>query len=472
MKTMRKIISIAGVLLILTGILSSCGTKKQEVKKQEFISFTTGDEAKNKILSDGKMKKSVSVEKGQEFILDLGEEKSFDTILLDEIGDNVNWFKISVFDGGAWKIVYEQDRILKHHTCYIEPTKSQKIKIEITDCKAPVELCEISVYSANKSEKPFKVSQYLRFDKENMTEFFKDIEGSSGYYDVVTDVILFATISMNEKAELVFVDGEETFAKILKDFREVLGERNPHLWGTVFLKVKDAQGNSSHDITSDFVMKNSDKIKATLKTFVEKYNLYGIDYDWEYPESKKQWKAYDKLVTETASITKVAVALPPWGIGFSKDAIKAIEHINVMTYDLFDERFDHCNSFIGGIDSIERLRKAGFNDEQILLGIPTYGRTTDKSGNAWPVYRNNPQLGKWGNKIKDFPYKDEDGNQKICDGYLDSFAEARDKTALSVDSGIGGVMIFRAMCDAPYTYEYSIHRAIKEVVDTRVVEKK
>ncbi|MEG1551456.1 MAG: hypothetical protein RR355_04225, partial [Oscillospiraceae bacterium] len=92
--------------------------------------------------------------------------------------------------------------------------------------------------------------------------------------------------------------------------------------------------------------------------------------------------------------------------------------------------------------------------------------------NAWPVYRNNPQLGKWGNKIKDFPYKDEDGNQKICDGYLDSFAEARDKTALSVDSGIGGVMIFRAMCDAPYTYEYSIHRAIKEVVDTRVVEKK
>lgn len=46
-----------------------------------------------------------------------------------------------------------------------------------------------------------------------------------------------------------------------------------------------------------------------------------------------------------------------------------------------------------------------------------------------------------------------------------TLTEARDKTAYAEETDLGGVMIFRAKCDAPYTYEYSIHRGIKEAID-------
>ena len=37
--------------------------------------------------------------------------------------------------------------------------------------------------------------------------------------------------------------------------------------------------------------------------------------------------------------------------------------------------------------------------------------------------------------------------------------------AYAEETGLGGVMIFRAKCDAPYTYEYSIHRAIQDAIE-------
>lgn len=46
-----------------------------------------------------------------------------------------------------------------------------------------------------------------------------------------------------------------------------------------------------------------------------------------------------------------------------------------------------------------------------------------------------------------------------------TLTEARDKTAYAEEAGFGGVMIFRAKCDAPYTYEYAIHRGIEEAIE-------
>lgn len=169
-------------------------------------------------------------------------------------------------------------------------------------------------------------------------------------------------------------------------------------------------------------------------------------------------------------MAKVTVAVAPWGVYFSKSARKNIEFVNIMAYDLFDNRGDHSNSYIAGFESIQKLRRFGFENEQILLGIPTYGRTTDKSNSDWPTIRSDGEdFGKWGNLIKDYPYIDsETGERKTCDAYLDSYAEVRDKTATSIDEGAAGVMVFRAFCDAPYTEPYCLQRAIGEVIGQRM----
>lgn len=137
-----------------------------------------------------------------------------------------------------------------------------------------------------------------------------------------------------------------------------------------------------------------------------------------------------------------------------------------MSYDLFDDRGDHANIQWGTIDSVKPLLSAGFDKSQILLGIPTYGRTVDGTGYSWPYFRGNEDiLGKFNSIVPNNKFVDENGVDQCYDAYVQSYAEARDKTAYAKAMDLGGIMIFRAKCDAPYTYEYFIHRAIKEAAD-------
>lgn len=463
MKFIKKTIAIALCCTAVCSLFSSCTVARKTPKVFENrLEYTY----ENKKLNDGNLSNSVKIAKGESIEIDFGEPKVFDTVALYENGDSCNEFKIYIQQNGEWKMVYQQDRILKYHLCFIGEVASQKLKLEITDSNDDVKLEELSVYLSDKTDVPTKVSQYLVLDAADFEELIDD-EGFSGYYDVVTDPIIIGAVHMDENANIIFNNSEEFFAKQLNALKKIIGDRNVRIWCCIGFDQR-INDEIDHNNTRDFVNNNIDKISANIKAFVEKYELYGVDFDWEYPENNSQWKAYDLLVVETAKVTNVSVALPPWYINFSESARECIEHINVMAYDLFDERGDHANAYVGGYESISKVRSFGFKDEQILLGIPTYGRTTDKSGNAWPTIRGDgAELGEWGNMIKDYPYVDENGKDTTCDAYLNSYAEARDKTALAIDEGIGGVMIFRAFCDAPYTEEFSLHRAVKEAVDER-----
>ena len=49
---------------------------------------------------------------------------------------------------------------------------------------------------------------------------------------------------------------------------------------------------------------------------MKKYNLQGVDYDWEQPQNYES-KAYSQLIVETAELFKpkkllLSVALHPW----------------------------------------------------------------------------------------------------------------------------------------------------------------
>lgn len=399
--------------------------------------------------------------------IDFGKEVTFNTVTLTESGDNVRLFRFYKLVNGAWELFYEQDRIAGYRMCTFEPTTTSKLKIEVAECDAPVKLSGLGVYHQAKSTNQIKVSQYLTMG-ENEIVALRDSgdAGFSGYYDVVTDVIIIGAVHMDAETNIFFPDGEQAFADNLQALRDIIGERNVRIWSTVRFDQPEIENNSSLDATRDFINNHVSDMAKSIAEFVEKYDLYGIDYDWEYPQTSAQWKAYSTLVTQSAAQFKVSVALPPWGVHFSRDAVKCMEHVNVMAYDLFDSRGDHANIQWGTVDSAKNLLSAGFEKSQILLGIPTYGRTVDGSAYAWPVVKGNEEiLGKFNSIVKDNTFTDDNGETHTYDAYVQSFAEARDKTAYAEETGLGGVMIFRAKCDAPYTYEYSIHRGIQEAID-------
>ncbi len=461
----KKIISITLCCITICLMFSSCYYVKR-----------TPDVVKNRLdytcnykkLNDASLSNYVKISKGEKVDIDFGKTVKFDTVSLYEKGDNCNEFKIYIEKNGEWEMIYQQDRIMAYHLCFVGEVSAQKLRLEISDCKKDVKLKELSVYLADKKEKDVKVSQYLRLDVYDFEDLIND-EGFSGYYDVVTDPILFGETYIDKNANICFNHSEEFFAKQIKDLKKIIGNRNVRIWCCIFFDQYAEDGSRDYEGTMNFVNNNIDTISKNIKAFVEKYGLYGIDYDWEYPKNNAQWKAYDLIVEKTAEFTKVSVAVPPWQIKFSDSAKAAIENANVMAYDLFDERGDHSNAYNAGYEAICKVRDFDFKDEQILLGIPTYGRTTDKSEYAWPTIRDDGKdFGMWGKVVEDYPYKDEDtGEEKKCNAYLNSFAEVRDKTAVAIDENIGGVMVFRAFCDAPFTDEYSLHKAIGEAIQER-----
>ncbi|MGN0523898.1 MAG: glycoside hydrolase family 18 protein [Eubacterium sp.] len=407
------------------------------------------------------------VNEGDSAEIDFGKEVTFNTVTLKESGDNIRTFRLYRLNGESWEMFYEQDRIDGYRMCTFEEITTSKLKIEITQCDNTVKLSGLGIYNQEKNEREIKVSQYLTFGENEIVELRNNKDqGFSGYYDVVTDVIIIGSVEMDEDANISFPGGEEAFADNLEALRDIIGDRDVRIWSTVRFDRPESESQSSLDATKDFINNNIDGIVNSISNFVEKYNLYGIDYDWEYPQKRAQWKAYNLMITESAEKFKVSVALPPWGIHLSKSAVKCIEHVNVMAYDLFDDRGDHANIQWGTIDSAKNLLMAGFEKEQILLGIPTYGRTVDGTAYSWPVARGNEEtLGKFNSIVKNNEFTDDEGNKQVYDAYIESYAEARDKTAYAQEAGFGGVMIFRAKCDSPYTYEYSIHRAVKFAID-------
>lgn len=431
------------------------------------IEYTTNNKAADSRLSGRSFGTAVKLSRGEFMELDFGQAARFDSVVLWEKGDNCNLFVIYALTDDGWEAVYRQDRILSCHVCYLGGITAKKIRIEIADCKKAVKLRSVYVYNGKKSDPDFKVSQYLRLDQKNFCELFGD-KGFSEYYDMVTDVILFDEVFLNEKAEISFRHSEHFFAGQLQSFRKILHNRPVHIWCCIFFDMADDKGKKDLNRTRDFIRRNIEKIKCEIKNFTAKYAIYGVDYDWEYPSTRTQWRAYDLIVKETAKVTRVSVAVSPFTADFGRDAVNAIEHINLMAYDMFDKAGNHSNSFFSGYDSIRKARLCGFSSKQILLGIPTYGRTTDRSEDAWPSFRDDGrQLGMWDNVIH-YTYLDSKTNKlKTAKAYLNSYAQVRDKTEIAVMSGIGGVMIFRAFCDAPFTEKYSLHKAVDEVLKSR-----
>lgn len=416
---------------------------------------------------------------------------TFNAVRLNENTDAAALFRLYALKDGQWDMIYEQDRISTENICYTGNVTAAALRFELIDTLGTVELESIGVFRLNKYKRDnFKVSQYLRMDRLDIVDRLDD-PGFAGYYDAVTDVIIFDAIFLDPQGSPFFYnnaqDAQGRFEANLNALKTIIGSRPVRIWATVFFdQYKQPPEGSPYrdlDLTADMLLAKRDAVNAGLQALVEKYGLYGIDYDWEFPETDRHWEAYNQILCDTAAFTKVSVAISPWRFNAPASTIEKIEHFNVMFYDHFDNRGYHSTMMSGAYEALTYMyRKLTLiPKEKILLGIPTYGRTVNRSGSAWPEYRNyvvktgggnedgnagvyQSVLGKWTNVIPAFTYT-ENGMEKKARAYLNGYGIVRDKTLFALAAELGGVMIFRAKCDAPWDYQYSLHRAIKDALD-------
>ncbi len=476
-KTLSLIVLFALIILGLTGYGYSqnwneelamnhkIGTKDLALNKPVTVNSGIGGERVN----DGKDDTSYRAlkRKNVEIEIDLEEEMRIDTVVLKESGLNVSDFEIQVFtEEGGWARVYRQEKIEPYRLATFKPVSAEKVKVIIKDSQALPALKTIEVYNLGKVKNDdFKVTAYISmghlYDKladgdlsdEELGELF-----GTDYYDLYTDVFLIFDVAWDENAEIVFKEGEENFANGINSLKKVIGERDVNIFVTVL---------NPHDngIVLDTITNKKETLLTNMIAFANKYELDGIDLDWEFPFSQEEYDAYNvflqelkvRLVTEVGADTQLSLALATWALLYEPETIAIIDQIQVMGYDILDQDGQHASFYGGAVQPVQYLLDQGFSKEQLNVGVPFYGTYIEGRMEQY-LYYNLDDID-YSKNLYNMP-----GRGPV---YFNSPQMIKDKTAYALYNGYGGVMVFSLYCDIDMNEEYSLSKSIADTLAER-----
>lgn len=197
----------------------------------------------------------------------------------------------------------------------------------------------------------------------------------------------------NENCDGLNINNPERLRKIVD-----LKRQNPDL------KVILSMGGANAGSTGWPEMTGNDSLRALFvadaKTKVEQYNLDGLDFDWEFPANKAEADNYLKLFRDVRKALGpdkiVSAAAGFWGNGFDvKEAMKYLDYINLMTYDMgWQAPYHHTSlrrSPLSGVctieESLDSCLSKGLDYKDIVLGLAFYGRGDGKNFADWTDYR-------------------------------------------------------------------------------------
>ncbi|MGN0789078.1 MAG: glycosyl hydrolase family 18 protein, partial [Christensenellales bacterium] len=337
---------------------------------------------------DNKMTSWTFAAAGSQAIVDFGEEKEINALLLNEIGHNVKQFSIYTMHDGEWELKYRQNEIGVNRLATFYTVKTNKVKITFDQFKNVVSIADVKIFNLDKRERQEK----LRVTSYITPGSLRNGQIDPACFDVVTDVQLIAYGRFDGQGNIEDGIGSDGFGKradaelsILKD---MIGGRDVNIYLTIFPPL-------SPDNMADMLRNHMDDAVNNVVERVLATGTDGADFDWEYPANAEEYRLYSdflvKLKTQLANHNKkLSVALSPWGVQLSKQAVEAIDLLQIMAYDLFDHNGDN-NSYAGSVDSAVRyMMSRGFRAEQIFLGISYYGRPSDGRG-EWYNY-NDPKF--------------------------------------------------------------------------------
>lgn len=382
-----------------------------------------------------------SVDKREsEAVITFDDFVDVNALLLNENGYNVKRFSVYYFDGSEWNLCYRQNEIGINRLATFYTVRAKAIKVVIDDFKNIARICDIKVFCLDKRERKekFRITSYVTVDSvfnyDPATGEGANLDTAA--FDVITDVqfIAYGRFSVNGN-----VLTDEKSVKGLDNLKKIIGTRDVNITVTVFPPLDGSM--------ADMLKNNSDKAVDSVVQTVLEADVNGVDFDWEYPQGKTEYSLFSdflvKLSEKLHSYDKtLAVALSPWGLDFSAQAVEAIDQVHIMAYDLFDHNGDN-NSYAGACaSSIDYMLKQGFSLNQLNLGISYYGRPSDASG-VWVDY-NNPD------------YEKDEYIMIVNDIYFNTVTTVRDKALYCILRGLGGIMVFSQNEDLPMSHPLSL----------------
>lgn len=451
-----------------------------------------------KFLTDGRIETYWSSGQAMNAYVELKfpQEVTFNTVVLRELTASVKSFALQTYEDGQWVDFFQSDRIETYRFCTFDPVTTQRVRLVVREQAGTFRVQELELYNIAPREldEPLRISAYKRLDinkswhitdkvrdmkelhGENSAQYkeaFQAMKTYSRNFEVINEVILFGGVDWTPEGAINIHDGAESFQREIDALHEIFDVRDlktdVRLTGTILCPGDD-------ETTARTLEEHMDTLIANIIAFVKAYDLDGVDFDWEYPQNNAQWKLYSDLIIELDKAFErefgdrmtIGVALPNWGVNFSRRAMRAIDEVHDMAYDMYDDDGCHSTFMTGGYGSLRYFNGLQYSREQLNLGVPYYGRPTD-GGLYWPSWSDigNEPDAYWRNS---FPgsYTDEAGNPIALDDYYNSPSMIADKTAYAISLGIGGMMIFHMDCDLPMDHPNSLTLAMEKTLRQRV----
>ncbi|MCI9110997.1 MAG: hypothetical protein HFJ99_00315 [Eubacterium sp.] len=389
--------------------------------------------------------------------IELSEKSEINTAVIEEVGNQAQYFRLQALVDDEWITVYQSEKIQSLRLCSFDTVMTDHIRLSIDKFRnedTSVKIKSLKLYNEPvRSAEDFEVTAYQRLDGDVPTEILAQgedyVKNYARFYDVYSTVIVFAAVHWDENGRMDFGNiSEEEFAEQVDALKQIISYRsNPdHKVKLIFTVLADGAWNDQGGVNV-FMTKYWESVADQIVEFAAKYELDGVDIDWEYPRTPSDWKIFEsfieKLDTDLNKVkedTVISAALSAGQLGMTTETLERIDQIQFMAYDGNDVD-GYQSSLQQAQEGLNDFIKNGADIKKINIGIAAYGRPINNTP-YWATWRDLQEANYWNNKY----YTVADGNQ-IYEGTFCFPALAGDKTAYALFSGAGGVMVFRVACD-------------------------
>lgn len=443
---MRKILCVFTILctLMCACMFSACSDKTPDAISDNYENVAEG----GSFSSDGGAV-------GDSAVFDFGKKVLINTVVLKEKGNNVASFRI--YADGSDEPIYGNDFIGGYRYCTFAPVETSSLRIEVLDTEGDWKLSRLEAYLIIKQAEDFEVMSYIYADTAYlMTDAQKEIASC------VTEFNLFGCTFFDSEGGIRFADYEIdgrtlTGDEVLRGAIAELREANPaaKVVATVLANRDFGDGMTTVERHNSAMGEHASVLTQNLLKLIDDYGLDGVSFDYEYPEKSKDFNVFSDYIKQLDAALPsgklLTAAISDWCIrtfGYSAKDLEVLDSIEMMAYDMFDERGNHSTFYDSCYSILKSLEKKGVDMSKINLGLPFYSRPINRDSFWGNYYDVAETLSPYENTVVE-AYTDLDGvPHPELENYYNGRQMIYDKTRYAIDSGVGGVMIWHFGCDS------------------------